>query len=316
MKKGSKKGTTSNRLKAAPPPSERRKAPRRPYQSPLGLDVQILEQTFKVLQPRLAEVVGSFYARLFGRYPRIRSRFAGVSQAEQETKMLAALEVLMRNLRKPESLVNTLLSLGDRHRGYGASPEHYAAFASVLLEVFKEYTGAVWTAKVHDAWSTALETMAAAMLKAYETPEVTVMAAGGWPPAQDSRAGAGAVEDIAILQDIVEHAAVNVMIADADLDVVFVNKRAREAFAELESELAAYIPGFTAGAIVGGGIHRYHKDPRAVESLLAGLRPGETRKGEITPGRLVFEYETRGLYGSSGTLKGYVVYWRDVTDER
>ena len=324
MKKGPKnsvKKTSSDKLKVAPPPAERRRAKRKPYQSPLGLDVQTLEQTFKLMQPNIADVIHSFYNRLFTRYPKVLPLFQHTTQAQQEKKLLAALNIVMKNLRKPEVLVNTLLTLGERHNDYGALPEHYAAVASVLLDTFKEYTGDVWTPKVHDAWSSALETIAATMLKAYgasasEKMEEIVMATSKKAVEEELQGAIGVVDDLQILQDILEHAPVNVMIADADHNVVFVNKRARDVFEELESELAGYIPNFKAGSIAGGSIHRYHKDANAIKNILAGLKPNEVHKGEITPGHFVFEHETRGLYDSVGNLKGYVVQWHDVTEKR
>ncbi|KPJ96331.1 MAG: hypothetical protein AMJ53_00985 [Gammaproteobacteria bacterium SG8_11] len=283
--------------------------------------MQTLEQTFKLLQPNLTDVVHSFYNRLFSRYPKVRPLFANVTQAKQEKKLLTALNVVMNNLRKPEALVNTLLTLGERHNGYGAAPEHYAAVASVLLETFKEFTGDVWTPKVHDAWSSALETIAATMLKAYEANayenmEEIVMATSKKAVQEELQGSLDVTEDLQILKDILEHSPVNVMIADADHNVVFVNKRARDVFEELESELASYIPNFKAGNVTGGSIHRYHKDANAIKNILAGLRPNEVHRGEITPGRFVFEHETRGLYDSAGSLKGYVVQWHDVTEKR
>jgi len=106
------------------------------------------------------------------------------------------------------------------------------------------------------------------------------------------------------------------MIADADERIVFVNRRAREVLESLEGELAKYLPGFRADEVVGGSIHRYHRDPEAVRRILQGLRPGEARRGEITPGPFVFEHETRVLVDRTGKRIGYVVQWHDVTEKR
>ena len=114
--KSPSKKTSKGKLSVAPPPAERRRATRKPYQSPLGLDVQTLEQTFKLLQPNISAVVHSFYNRLFTRYPKVRPLFQHTTQADQEKKLLTALNVVMKNLRKPESLVNTLLTLGAQRQ--------------------------------------------------------------------------------------------------------------------------------------------------------------------------------------------------------
>ena len=323
VKKSSKatvKKTSKNPAKrvlaAAPAPAERRKVARKPYQSPLGLDVQTLEQTFKLLQPNIHAVVHSFYNHLFSRYPKVKPLFAHTTQAQQEKKLITALNVVMKNLRKPDALVNTLWVLGERHKNYGALPEHYAAVASTLLDVLKEFTGDVWTQKVQDAWSTALETIAATMLKAYGTSEDSAMATSKKAVQEKLRGSVQVMDDLHVLQDIMEHAPLNVMIADAEHHIVFVNKKAREVLKSMEGELATYLPNFKVSDILGGSIHRYHKDPGAIKNILGNLGPGDSRNGEITPGPFVFEHETRPLYDQQGNLKGYIVQWHDVTEKR
>ena len=121
---------------------------------------------------------------------------------------------------------------------------------------------------------------------------------------------------VGITSNILEHSPVNIMIADINEDIVFVNKMARDTLTNLESELDKYLPGFKATEVVGGSIHRYHKDPAAIKALLAGLGPDSTRKGFITPGPFLFQHETRPLYNEQGDKMGYVVQWHDVTQQR
>lgn len=124
------------------------------------------------------------------------------------------------------------------------------------------------------------------------------------------------IDDINLLKDVLEHAPINIMMADADENVVFVNQRAREVLTEVEDELAKYLPGFKVSEVMGGSIHRYHKDPDAIKRILHGLKPGSVHIGEITPGHFVFEHETRLMVDSNGDLAGYVVQWFDVTEKR
>ena len=124
------------------------------------------------------------------------------------------------------------------------------------------------------------------------------------------------VDDLNVLQDILEHAPYNIMMADAEENVIFVNKKARDVLLDIEDELAKYLPGFKVSEVVGGSIHRYHKDPDAIKRILHGLQPGTVRNGEITPGPFIFEHETRVLQDSSGARAGYVVQWQDVTEKR
>lgn len=127
---------------------------------------------------------------------------------------------------------------------------------------------------------------------------------------------ASMITDLEVYADILEHAPINIMIANADEDVVFVNKLARKILTDVESEIARYIPGFKASEVVGGSIHRYHKDPEPIKKLLRGMNAGDVRHGFITPGPFMFQHETRPLFNAAGEKLGYVVQWNDVTEKR
>ncbi|MEK6748228.1 MAG: methyl-accepting chemotaxis protein [Pseudomonadota bacterium] len=135
-------------------------------------------------------------------------------------------------------------------------------------------------------------------------------------PGSNSIANATVVDNLDVLKDILEFAPINIMIADANENIIFVNKRSRDILQNVEGELAKYLPGFSANQVLGGSIHRYHKDPGAIKRILHGLQPGMTRKGEIAPGHFVFEHETRVLVDRAGQRLGYVVQWHDVTEKR
>lgn len=286
-----------------------------------ALPVALLEDTFAALAPHGPAMVARFYEELFRRYPEVQPLFAHVSLQEQQNKLLAALALVVNNLRKPAVLQQTLSALGARHQAYGATPEHYEAVASTLLDVMQEFAGELWTDDVQNAWRQALQSVAAGMLQAYTTPMVQIdapqeVARNSIEEAQMSPTQQTVLQDQTVLYDILEHVPMNVMIADADENVIFVNRRAKEVLSSLESELAKYLPGFRVDEIMGGSIHRYHRDPGAIKRILQGLRPGDARKGEIRPGRFIFEHETRVLVDQTGSRVGYVVQWADVTHQR
>ncbi|WP_370298624.1 methyl-accepting chemotaxis protein, partial [Pontibacterium sp.] len=105
-------------------------------------------------------------------------------------------------------------------------------------------------------------------------------------------------------------------IANVEEDIVFVNKKARDVLSSVESDIAQYIPGFRASEVVGGSIHRYHKDPEPIKQMLRAMGPGDSRQGVITPGPYLFEHETRPLYNKNGEKLGYIVQWNDETARR
>ncbi len=285
--------------------------------SDLALDVPILEESFALLAPQGETLVRRFYEELFQRYPQVRPLFAATDSAEQQKKLLAALSLTVGALRSPQKLRKVLLELGARHEQYGARPEHYAAVASTLLDVMQELAGARWNERINQAWQRALQTVAGVMTEAYgkqeENRRNNAMSGSNNTLAVEETT---AMNDINVLGNVLEHAPMNIMIADADENIVFVNKMAREVLQSIEGELAAYLPGFKVSNVVGGSIHRYHKDPGAIKHILQGLRSGGSRHGEIRPGHFIFEHETRALKDAQGRLVGYVVQWNDVTEKR
>jgi len=144
-------------------PKERR-GKKRTRKSNLGLNVDLLEETFAALAPQGEALVHRFYKELFIRFPNVKPMFANVSVDDQEKKLLGALSMVVNSLRKPKVLVAALTSLGTKHHGYGAKPEHYTAVASTLLDVMAKFAGDLWTKEVKEAWTEALNTVASTML--------------------------------------------------------------------------------------------------------------------------------------------------------
>lgn len=142
------------------------------------------------------------------------------------------------------------------------------------------------------------------------------MISGAQAQTSEFQQGSIVLENLKVLNDIIESAPINIMIADADENVVFVNKKARDVLTSIEGDLQSYLPGFKVSDVMGGSIHRYHKDPNTIKQILAGIQGGNARTGEIRPGHFIFEHETSALWDAEGDLMGYVVQWTDVTEKR
>ncbi len=140
---------------------------RTPTAPSAALDVELLEQTFAALSPRIDELVARFYQVLFERHPAVRPLFANTEPAAQRRKLKAALATVVANLRKPKALAKLLEELGRRHVDYGAQPPHYDAVVGVLLGVMGEFAGPAWTTEVSSAWRGALHAVATAMLRGH-----------------------------------------------------------------------------------------------------------------------------------------------------
>jgi purine-binding chemotaxis protein CheW len=131
-----------------------------------AIDADLLEQSFAELSQQGELLVRRFYEELFKRYPDVKALFNNTSMAEQQQKLLAAIKLVVANIRDPQALKNVLVKLGERHRGYGAQPEHYNAVKTTLLDVMKELSGASWSELKRATWDNALQVVASTMLKA------------------------------------------------------------------------------------------------------------------------------------------------------
>ena len=279
-----------------------------------NMNIDILEKTYSALESQGEALTKRFYEELFRQHPEVKPMFGGTTVESQHKKLWAAIQLVAANLRKPDALKSALTDLGQRHEGYGAVAAHYPVVAEILLGVMHEFAGDLWTKEVENAWTEALGVIAEVMLSAYKK-EDTVMAATGQQVIGGQTSG-DIIDRLGVLQNIMQYAPLNIMIADVDENIVYVNKTAVDVLTKIEGELASYLPGFTVASVVGGSIHRYHKDPQKIKNILQGLRPGDTRKGEITPGDFVFEHETRVLTDNDGNRLGYVVQWHDVSERR
>ena len=104
---------------------------------------------------------------------------------------------------------------------------------------------------------------------------------------------------------------INIFIADPKLSVIYANNRALETLRGFEGEIRKAF-GIEVDEIVGGSIHRFHRDPRKVERILRNptALPHETR---FTFGAITLQTRVNGIFGPNGDVLGYIVSWEDVT---
>jgi len=456
-----------------------------------GLDVETLEKSFALIAPQAERLVERFYAELFRRHPAVRPMFANTNMRSQQAKLIAALQLVVANLRKPGKLLPALQKMGRRHEKYGARPEHYQAVATTLLDVMSEIAGPHWTPQVRSAWSNALGLVAKTMLGAYRNqseqlhdpkqettmntithlslrwklaitliPSVAALVYFAWAAspvialsavavtlvlgvliresnhaddaseddAQQAADYAGQLAAISKTQAVIEfnmdgtiitandnflatlgytldeiqgqhhsmfaepdfkasteyqqfwdklnrgeyaageykrigkggkeiwieasynpimdlngipfkivkyatditelkalnfestlvrqgleNVTGNVMLANVDLEIVYMNGTASELFRDAESEIRKTIPGFSVGNMVGNSIDQFHKNPAHQRSMLADLNG--TFESQLTLGDRIFKFIANPLFEENGNRSGTVVEWMDRTQE-
>ena len=277
---------------------------------PLGLDVQVLEQSFGLLAPHINEVVDRFYEELFARYPQVVPLFKNTDKKKQSQKLIGALKLVMNNLNNVDALAKTLTALGERHQGYGAVEEHYGAVATTLLDVMQEFAGQAWTQEVHDAWSHALGTIAEVMLKAYGKSENETMAANTMAKINDDDS-----RELIRMRSAVDNAMTAIMMIDRDFVITYANRATLDMLLEHETTLRSIYPGFQADKVIGACIDQFHKNPSHQRNLLKDPRnlPYST---DIAVGPLKFRLNVTAMIDDHGEYIGNTLEWSDVTELR
>jgi len=278
------------------------------YVSPLGLDVEVLESSFEALAPQANKLAKRFYEELFARYPAVKPMFANTTPAKQQKKLVAALVLVVKSLRKPDALVEVLTNLGGTHQGYGAEPAHYEAVASTLLDVMEEFAGDLWTDEVQSAWQKALETIASAMLNGYTDSEETTMA--------NSQAAVKETnEELTMMRSAIDGAATAIMMVDRDLVITYANKATITLLKKNEEELRRVYPGFSADNVMGACIDTFHKNPAHQRQLLSDPN-NLPYKTDIQVGPLTFSLNVTAQIDDNGEYIGNSLEWADVTELR
>ena len=155
----------------------------------MSLQVEVLEESFKAIEPQADGFVGSFYDNLFAANPEAKPLFETTDMEAQKKKLLASLVLVVENLRKPEALDGALRGLGARHVKYGALPEHYPLVGSALLTTFGQYLGDKWTPDVKNAWTNAYVAISEIMLDGADYSEAEIALPTPGTPEAEAESG-------------------------------------------------------------------------------------------------------------------------------
>lgn len=115
------------------------------------------------------------------------------------------------------------------------------------------------------------------------------------------------------LRAMLDAAPANVMLADTDFVLRYVNPWAQQTLAGLDGEIRA---AFRLGSsdLLGGSIHRMHKDPARIERILRDPR-SFPHKADIRFGGVVLRATWNMVPTTDGAVAGYVVVWESVGEK-
>ncbi|WP_221799280.1 methyl-accepting chemotaxis protein [Oceanobacter mangrovi] len=105
----------------------------------------------------------------------------------------------------------------------------------------------------------------------------------------------------------------NVMLADNDLNIVYMNSSITEMLKGREEELKTALPQFDVDRLIGTNVDIFHKKPSHQRGMLAKLQ--DAFKTQIKVSGLTFSLTASPWLDSAGKRLGTVVEWVDVTEE-
>lgn len=105
----------------------------------------------------------------------------------------------------------------------------------------------------------------------------------------------------------------NVMIADTDRKIIYMNKSVEKMLRVAEADLRAVLPHFSVDKVVGSCMDIFHKNPMHQMKLLENLTT--TYTSNIVVGKRHFRLVANPIFSKEGVRLGSVVEWLDRTTE-
>ena len=116
--------------------------------------IELVQDSFKLVTPIIESATAMFYDRLFKLDPSLRPMFKN-SLEEQSRKLAHVLTIVVKGLSRPEQILGAVQELGRRHVAYGVQPEHYETVGAALLWTLEAGLGDAFTPDVREAWTSA-----------------------------------------------------------------------------------------------------------------------------------------------------------------
>ncbi len=256
----------------------------------------LVQESFAAAADKAAEVAQSFYKKLFSLDPSVRPMFPDEMKA-QEGKLIATLAFAIKNLNSPENLFPALDELSKRHVSYGVKNHHYDTVGIALIETLRDMLADKFTPELENAWRSVYFILSSYMKATSETIQM-----------QDIK------ENKSALLAALDLMGTNVFLANANYDLIFVNKRGLETLSKMK-DLIKSLFGLEMNQLVGGSIDRFHNGElkERVRRLL-GDRSNFPYRKVITVGDRRLDLNVNRIE-EQGKLVGFVVNWEDVTEK-
>lgn len=113
--------------------------------------------------------------------------------------------------------------------------------------------------------------------------------------------------------EALDSASTNIMISDADRNIIYLNRSVKVMLQDVESDLRKVLPHFEASTTLGKNMDIFHKDPSHQKQLLGSL--SDKFVSEITVGARNFRLTANPITSKNDERIGTVIEWLDRTKE-
>ncbi len=115
------------------------------------------------------------------------------------------------------------------------------------------------------------------------------------------------------IRNALDSVTTNVMIADNDRNIIYLNASIETMLADAESDIRKQLPEFRTEGLRGRSIDVFHKNPEHQKRMLERLT--DVHRAELNLGGRTMELTVTPIFGEQGDRAGTVVEWLDRTAE-
>ncbi len=119
--------------------------------------------------------------------------------------------------------------------------------------------------------------------------------------------------EMTLIKDALDNVTSNVMLADANRNIVFMNKSILAMLSHAENDIRKALPHFNVAKLQGASIDQFHKNPAHQSHMLASFT--NTHKTQIVVAGRTFALIANPIINEKGERLGSVVEWNDRTIE-
>ncbi|HXN10807.1 MAG TPA: PAS domain-containing protein, partial [Steroidobacteraceae bacterium] len=126
-------------------------------------------------------------------------------------------------------------------------------------------------------------------------------------------AAAGIAAANARVKAALDNVTANVMLADADLNIIYVNRTVETMMRTAEQDIRKDLPRFDVATLIGTNIDTFHRNPAHQRAMLARL--DRTFESKLSLGGRTFRIIANPVHDEAGVRIGTVVEWTDLTEQ-